>query len=151
MQKLSKFVAEESLSKLRFSELKNIIRIQDEIIYLPPMEIKSNISTIEVKGTHTFDQRIDYYTRVPLKTFSKKDRDAAFGAIEDNGSGGANIFLTIQRTTENYAIKYDSKAVKEKIKDDIRREGVELKQVFKNKGQEDKEDVELNEDEYFDF
>lgn len=151
MQKLSKFVAEESLSRLRFSELKNIIRIQDEVIYLPPMEIKSNISTIEVKGTHTFDQRIDYYTRVPLKTFTKKDKDAAFGAIEDNGSGGANIFLTIKGTTENYSINYDSKAVKDKIKDDIKKEGVELKQVFKNKGQEDKEDVELNEDEYFDF
>src|SRR5690606_12068055 len=54
MQKLSKFVAEESLSKLRFSELNNIIKIQDETIFLPPMDVRSNISTIQIRGTHTF-------------------------------------------------------------------------------------------------
>lgn len=151
MQKLSKFVAEESLSRLRFSELNNIIKIQDQTIFLPPMEVKSNISTIQVRGTHTFDQKIDYYVKVPLRTFSKKDRDEAFGAIEDTGGGGANLFLTIKGTTDDYDIGYDSKAVKEKIKQDIKKEGQELKEVFQNKGRKEKEDVELNEGEYFDF
>ncbi len=151
MQKLSKFVEEESLSSLRFSELNNIINIQDETIYLPPMEVKSNISTIQVRGTHTFDQKIDYYVKVPLRTFSKRDRDEAFGAIEDTGNGGANLFLTIKGTTDEYSINYDSKAVKQKIKEDIKKEGQELREVFQNKGRKETEDVELNENEYFDF
>lgn len=151
MQKLSKFVAEESLSKLRFSELNNIIKIQDETIFLPPMDVRSNISTIQIRGTHTFNQHIDYYVRVPLRTFSKKDKDEAYGAIEDTGNGGANLFLTIKGTTDDYSINYDSKAVKQKIKEDIKKEGQELKEVFQNKGRKEKEDVELNEDEYFDF
>lgn len=151
MQKLSKFVAEESLSKLRFSELRNIIKIKDKTIYLPPMEVKSNVSTIAVRGTHTFDQHIDYYLKVPLRNFRKQDRDAAFGAIEEDGRGSANLFLTIRGTTEDYKIAYDSQAVKQKIKEDIKKEGQELKEVFQNRGQKDKKDVELNEEEYFDF
>ena len=151
MQELSKFVEEESLSKLRFSELRNIIRIQDETIHLPAMEVKSNVSTIEIKGTHTFDQHIDYYLKVPLRNFRKQDRDEAFGAIEDDGKGAANLFLTIRGTTEDYKIAYDSKAVVEKIKGDIKKEGQELKEVFQNKGVRETQDVELNEEEYFDF
>lgn len=151
MQKLSKFVEEESLSKLRFSELRNIIRIQNETIYLPAMEVKSNVSTIEIRGTHTFDQHIDYYLKVPIRNFRKQDRDAAFGAIEDDGKGSANLFLTIRGTTEDYKIAYDSKAVVEKIKDDIKKEGQELKEIFQNKGSKETQNVELNEEEYFDF
>lgn len=151
MQKLSKFVPEESLSKLRFSELRNIIKIRDKTIYLPPMEVKSNVSTITVRGTHTFDQHIDYYLKVPLKNFQKQDKDEAFGAIEEDGKGAANLFLTIRGTTEDYKIAYDAQAVKQKIKEDIKKEGQELKEIFQNKGQKDKQEVELNEDEYFDF
>lgn len=151
MQKLSKFVEEESLSRLRFSELRNIIRIQHGTIHLPAMEVKSNVSTIEIRGTHTFDQHIDYYLKVPLRNFRKQDRDAAFGAIEDDGKGAANLFLTIRGTTEDYKIAYDSKAVVEKIKDDIKKEGQEIKEIFQNKGSRETQDVELNEEEYFDF
>src|SRR5690606_21124016 len=104
--------------------------------------VKSNVSTIQVKGTHTFDQEIDYYIRVPLRDFRKHDRDNAFGAIEDTGSS-ANLFLTIRGTTDDYKIAYDSKAVKEKIKDDIKKEAQELKEVFRNKGKEEKKEVEL--------
>ncbi len=151
MHKLSKFVEEESLAKLRFSELRNIIRIQNETIHLPAMEVRSNVSTIEIRGTHTFDQHIDYYLKVPLRNFRKQDRDAAFGAIEEDGKGAANLFLTIRGTTEDYKIAYDSKAVVEKIKGDIKKEGQELKEIFQNKGSREKQDVELNEEEYFDF
>ncbi len=151
MQQLSKYVEEKSLSRMRFSDIKNNIHIENRTIFLPEMEIKSNVTTIAIKGTHTFDQHIDYQLRVPLRTMSKKDKDEAFGAIEDDGVGKSKLFLTIKGTTEDYIIAYDTKAVRLKIKDDIKKERQELKEVFENKGKEKKKVKELNEDEYFDF
>ena len=45
---------------------------------------------------------------------------------------------------------YNTQAVKQKIKHDIKKEGQELKEIFQNKGKK-KETIELNEDEYIDF
>lgn len=150
MQKLSKYVEEESLARLRFSEIKNLILIDNKTIFLPDMEIQSNVSSIRVNGTHTFDQHIDYHLQVPLRDFRKRDRDETFAVVEEDGST-SNLFLTIKGTTDDYKIAYDTEAVKQKIKQDIKKEGQELKKVFKNKGQTDKKAKELNEEEYFDF
>lgn len=151
IQQLSKYVEEQSLAHMRFSDLKNSIHIEDKTIYLPEMEINSNVTTISVKGTHTFDQRIDYQLKVPLRRMDRKDKDEAFGAIEDDGLGNAKLFLTIKGTTDDYAIGYDTQAVKNKIREDIKKEGQELKDAFKNKGKGEDKVKELSEDEYFDF
>ncbi|MDN5200798.1 AsmA-like C-terminal region-containing protein [Fulvivirgaceae bacterium BMA10] len=150
MQKVSRFIRKESLSHLRFSELRNNIRIENKTIYLPPMEVSSNVRTIEVQGTHTFDQLISYNLKVPIKNASQRDKDEAFGAIEKSGEGQSNLFLSIKGTAKDYRITYDSKAVANKIKGDLKKEGQELKNIFKNKGKK-KETLELNEDEYFEF
>ncbi|MDQ3393522.1 MAG: hypothetical protein M3512_05350 [Bacteroidota bacterium] len=152
MQNLSRFIDEASLSRLRFSDLKNSIHIEKELIYLPPMEIRTNVSTLLLGGTHSFDQVIDYRLQVPLKTVFKKAKDTGdnFDAIDVEGPQGARLFLTIKGTTDDYKIGYDTEAVKQKIKKDIKNEGKELKEIFKNKGKQQKE-TELDEEEYFDF
>jgi hypothetical protein len=152
MQNLSRFIDEKSLTRLRFSDLKNNIHIENEIIFLPPMEVKSNVSTLLIGGTHSFDQVIDYRLHVPLKSVFKKAKDTGqgFEGVEKDGVGGARLFLTIKGTTQDYKIGYDTEAVKQKIKKDIKNEGKELREVIKNKGKPQKE-IELEEEEYFDF
>lgn len=152
MQSLSRFVEEKSLARLRFSDIQNSIHIENKTIFLPPMEVRSNISSILLGGTHTFDQVIDYNLQVPLRNIFRKakDTDEAFGAVEDDGGGNSKLFLTIKGTTDDYKISYDAKAVKNKIKQDIQKEGKELREAFKNKGKTQPE-KELDEEEYFDF
>lgn len=151
MQNLNKYVSEKSLEHLKFSELKNEILIQNRKIHLPEMEVGSNITKIKVSGTHTFDQVINYRLMVPLERFNEKDKDEKFGPIEDDGKGNLHVFLKIEGTTDNYRISYDSQGLKANIKENIKNEGKELKQIFKNKGQEEQEAVELDEEEYFKF
>jgi hypothetical protein len=69
MMELSKFVEEESLEEMRFSKMTNKINIENRTIFLPEMEIRSNVSNILISGTHTFDNNIDYHLSVPLKSF----------------------------------------------------------------------------------
>jgi len=150
MQKVAKFIRNESLDKLRFSEIKNNIHIENKTIYIPSMQVQSNVRTIEVKGTHTFDQKINYYLKVPIRNQDQRDKDETFGAIKKESGGQSHLFLIINGTTDDYKIIYDTDAVKKKIKKGIKDEGQELRDIIENKGEE-KETIELNDDEYFDF
>ncbi len=151
MQKLNKYLDDEGLSKLRFSDLKNDIHIENKTVYIPQMEIKSNLTTIQLSGTHTFDQRIDYRIVTPLRNKKKIDPDEAFGAIEQDNKGQSKLFLKIIGTTDKYEIIYDKEAVKKKIGNDLKKEVQELKDAFKLKGKKKKKELELEKGEYFDF
>jgi hypothetical protein len=112
------------------------------------MEVKSNVTTIQLSGTHTFEQNIDYRVVAPLRNKKKIDPDEAFGAIEDDGSDKAKIFLKITGTTDKYEISYDKEAVKKKIASDLKKEVQELKDAFKLKGQKKKKELELSDEEF---
>ncbi|MDN4166195.1 AsmA-like C-terminal region-containing protein [Cytophagales bacterium LB-30] len=152
MQELAGYVEEENLNHLVFSELKNEISIKNQTVYLPEMTISSNVTSLQISGTHTFDQKIDYSVVVPIRASKRYDKDEAFGAIEDDGTGVPKLFLTIKGTTDDYKIAYDTKRVRKKIKEDIKKEGQELKDLFKKKNEKEADKTqELNEEEYFEF
>jgi hypothetical protein len=148
LKKLSKYLDDEGLSKLRFADLKNEIHIENKTIYLPQMEVKSNVTSIQLSGTHTFDQHIDYRVIAPLRNKKKIDPDEAFGAVEEDGSGKAKVFLKITGTTDVYEVTYDKEAVKKKIASDLKKEVQELKDAFKLKGQKKKRELELSDEEF---
>lgn len=148
MKKLNKYLDDEGLNRLRFADLKNEIHIENKTIYLPLMEVKTNVTTIQVSGTHQFDQHIDYRVIAPLRNKNKIDPDEAFGAVEDDGAGQAKIFLKIVGTTDQYEVSYDKAAVKKKIASDLKKEVQELKDAFKLKGQKKKKELELTDEEF---
>ena len=148
LKKLSKYIDDESLSKLRFGDLKNEIHIENKTIYIPQMDIKSNATDIRLSGTHTFDQQIDYRIVAPLRGKKKIDPDEAFGAIEDDGAGKLKIFLKITGTTDKYEVSLDKDAVKKKITSDLKKEVQELKDAFKQKGIKKKKELELSTEEF---
>jgi len=143
MMKLSKFVEEESLARMRFSRMTNNIRIENQIIYLPEMEIRSNVSNILIKGEHAFDKKIDYRLQVPLKNLLRITRRNDF---DQSARQGMNLMLKITGTTSDYAVSYDGKALKESIKKDFLDEGEEWKNIKKQN-----QEVPELEEEYFDF
>ena len=151
MKKLNKYLNDEGLSKLRFSDIKNEIHIENKTVYIPQMEVRTNVTSIKVSGTHTFDQRIDYRIIAPLRNNKNINYSEAKEALEDDGSGQSKLFLKITGTTDNYSVSYDTESVKKKIVSDLKKEVFELKEAFKNKGTKEKKEIELQEDEYFDW
>ena len=148
LKKLNKYIDDESLNRLRFADLKNEIHIENQTIYIPQMDIRSNATDIRLSGTHTFDQHIDYRVVAPLNNKKKIDPDEAFGAIEDDGSGKPKIFLKITGTTYKYEVSLDKDAVKKKIAGDLKKEVQELKDAFKQKGIKKKKELELSKEEF---
>ena len=151
MQKLAKYVDEDKLDHLTFSELRNEIHVENETIYLPQMEVSSNVTDIKISGTHTFNQDINYRVIAPLNSRKKIDPDEAFGAIEEDRHGRSMLYLKIVGTTDDYNIIYDKESVKQKIASDLKKEVQELKDAFKNKGLDKTKTIELEEDDFFDW
>lgn len=151
LQSLKKYLDDETLSRLRFADLKNDIHIENKIIYIPQMEIRSNATILQVSGTHTFDQKIDYRVIAPLRNRKKIDPDEAFGAIEEDKTGKAKIFLKIIGTTDEFDVSYDKAALKNKLGNDMKKEVQELKEAFRLKGKKKKKELEVEKDDYFDW
>lgn len=148
MGRLERYVGGEDLSKLSFSDIANDIHIEDRSIFIPNMEVQSNVTQLQISGTHTFDQHIAYQVVVPMKTMQKRNEEM-FGAVKDDGSG-SKLYLLITGTTTDYKVEYDTRAVGQKILTDLKKEVKELKDAFKKK-EETREEITLNEEEYFEW
>lgn len=151
MKKLNRYLNDEGLSRLRFSELKNDIHIENKTVYIPQMEVRTNVTSLRLSGTHTFDQRIDYHIVAPLINNKNVNYSEAKSALEEDGAGQTKVYFKITGTTDDYRVSYDTDAVKKKIASDLKNEVKELKEAFKNKGTKQKKELELEADEYFEW
>ena len=137
MQKLSKFVDDVELRNIQFKEIKNTLHIANNQVLIPEMVIRSNLNTISISGTHTFDNAIDYKLKVSLKKYRKKNTSEEENAVEENKEGGTTLFLKVKGIPPNTKISYDTKSVKEKIKDRLKVEKTEMKNLFKKRNLDD--------------
>jgi len=155
MRNLSKFVNEQALENIKFSELKNNFLISNRTVYVPEMVIKSSITTMNVMGTHSFDNQFEYHIKLPLKNYKKKNNLEEEQAIEGNLFTGFYLYLIIKGTPDNFKILYDKSAVKQKIKERWQEEKQEIKELFNKDYQkkqiEKQKPAEVNDDEYFNF
>lgn len=145
MKKLDRYLDDEGLNAIRFADLKNEIHIEKKTIYIPQMEVKTNVSVMQISGTHQFDQRIEYRIVTPLNSKRKINMTEATGAIEEM-EGRSKLFLKITGTTDDYRVQYDTEAVKRKIASDLKKEVQELKDLFKKK--QKKKEAELSKEEF---
>lgn len=150
LSEVSRLTKESDLMNLKFDDIRNEIYIQNRVIYIPKMDVYSNIRTISIEGTHTFDNKIEYHLEIPISG-KKTDRDERFGVVEDPKTGKSRLPILIEGTTSDYTVKYDKQVLKENIKTGVKDELQELKDLIRKKRNDEDESLELEEDEYFDF
>jgi hypothetical protein len=131
--------------------LENTIRIQDRTVFIPLMEVRTNLTNIQLSGKHDFDQRIEYHIVAPFTGKRNINRAEAGTAFVEEKGGQSRLYLKITGTTDNYKVSYDGEAVKNKITGQIKEEVKSLRESFKTKPKEKKKKVEISEDEYFDW
>ncbi|MBX0292506.1 hypothetical protein K3G63_18825 [Hymenobacter sp. HSC-4F20] len=102
LQKLSFLASRATLRHLRFAELQNRLYIQSRTVYVPEMDIRSNVkaaSLIRVTGTHTFDQQLDYHVRIPLLPGLLPTVAAR--------AEGPTLRLAIKGDEQNFTVRYE--------------------------------------------
>jgi len=136
MKSLSRFIALSELENIKFNTIKNQIRIENKTIYIPKMNINCSAFTITAGGEHHFNGKYNYKLKVLLsdvlstKAKRAKKQNTEFGVIEDDGLGRTSIFLNIIGTKNNVKVSYDTKAVKDNIKDKAKDEKSNLKTIL---------------------
>lgn len=134
MLALARFVKMSELKNIRFSKLQNQVEIRNQKIYIPQMQIFTNALNLQLSGTHSFENIIDYKIQLNLlKLLTAKFEKSSGSTVEYDKSteGFLNLYLTMTGPADSPLIRYDKKAVKEKIAGDLKQEKNELKAVLK--------------------
>lgn len=135
---LSNFVELKELKDIKFSTLRNQVFIRHKQIILPNMDINSSALNISGSGIHNFDNHYTYHINVLLsevlarKARQNKKENEEFGVVEDDGLGRTRIPLLIVGFDNDYKITYDTKGVKEIVKESLQKQKNELKTIFKD-------------------
>ena len=100
------------------------------------MEIRSNAVNLSMSGEHSFANAYTYRMKIELseilgrKAKANKKENKEFAFIEEDGRGRTALFLIIKGEGDDVKIKYDSKSVKEHIKEDLKAEKNNLKGIL---------------------
>lgn len=150
---LARFIKLEELEDIKFQKLSNHIEIKNRVITIPKMEINSSAANIKMSGTHDFDNMVDYHFVVDLddlrarKATAAKKENGDFGEEITDGVHRRRLFISMKGSLDNPDISYDRKGNIEQIKDDLKQERQNLRQIlneefgwFKGKKDEDKKD-----------
>ena len=121
---------ESRLRHIEFEELNNTIRIVDGKVIIPTMEVRSTAMNVNVSGVHGFDDQVDHHINFRLADLlTKKNKDAEFGEVIDDGTG-MRIFLRMYGHTSDLHIENDRKGLAEFRKHRRQERNQELKEII---------------------
>lgn len=116
------------LKQVRFSTLENVIEIKNRIITIPLMDIRSSAMDISVRGTHSFDNVVDYTLGFRLRDILlKKEKE---WQEEDDGLG-KQMFLSMKGDASQPTFALDKSASKENRVVKMEEEKANMKALLK--------------------
>lgn len=124
------------LERVRFTRLRNFFEITDETLYIPVMFIQSSALNLELSGSHTFNNYLDYFIKVNAgQAIANKigRHDSDLDILPARRKGFFNLYYTVKGPLESYAVESDKRAVKNDFKrSEYRKERVrrELEVLF---------------------
>jgi hypothetical protein len=121
------------LSNVQFAKLSNEISIRNGVISIPQMAIKSSAIDLNVNGTHTFDNEIDYAMDFALSDLLQlKDRKEPYNEyVKRDNEGKTRIYLTMKGTTDDFEMDLVKTDLKFSLKEKVVQEKNEVKGILK--------------------
>lgn len=145
LKALSDYAEVEELENIRFSDMQNTIHIENSIISIPKMLVRNSVFDLSLKGTHTFDNQIDYSVglkmgEVLFGSRKRKKGDGEFDAFlnEQKDEDDPTIYIKMSGAIDNPNMSIDKAAIGQSIKQDLRQQGQELKNILKKEPEEKK-------------
>lgn len=137
LESLAKYVELKDLQKIKFSTLQSHLEVKNRVITISKTSIQNSALNLEFYGTHTFDNMIDYHIKLLLsellakKPGKNKQLDDELSFVENDPDNKRCVFLLMTGNISDPVIKYDRKAMKDKVKEDIKAEKQNLKNILK--------------------
>jgi len=136
LEYLSEYVKLAELKHVKFSSLQTHVAIRNQTIYISKTSVKNTALDLELSGSHTFDNVIDYRIKLRLSDWlakrpgKTKQLDEELNETENDPENRRCVFLHMTGTVDKPVITYDRKAMKQKIKEDIKEEKNTLKKIL---------------------
>ena len=131
---MSRFISVDELQNVKFDTLRNQLSIRDSKLIIPKMSVSSSILNVQVFGEHAFDQEMDYHVNLLLNDLlrrkAKKKKTFDGHEIVDE-KGKTRLFLWVRGRPGDLKVGFDKREVRKKLKDDFKKEGQTIKQLFK--------------------
>lgn len=138
LTELSAFAKIDDLKNVKFKTLKNTIEIFDQTIFIPRMRIENNALNLEIEGTHTFGNYMQYSMSLSvaelLATKANWIARKAEKRLEQNKDGGLTAYIIMEGTPDQLKIRYDRSTVKENVKEEAKKEKKKFIKALKGEG-----------------
>jgi hypothetical protein len=121
---------ENNLLDLHFQSLQNTLTIQNGVLTIPRMTIASNALTVNLAGTHNFNNQVDYHFDFNLRDIKKVKVETEFGDVVDDGTG-LRLFAHMYGDLDNPTIKWDKEQKQLLAKETVEQEKLTAKQMLK--------------------
>lgn len=151
---MSRFIDVEELNRVQFDTLRNQLSIQNGKLLIPRMSVSSSILNVQVFGEHGFNQEMDYHVNLLLTDLlrRKRKKTKSFDGHEIiDEKGKTRLFLWIRGLPGDLKVGFDKREVRKKLKDDFKKEGQTIKQLFKEEFGGNKEKQPEAEEETIEF
>jgi hypothetical protein len=118
------------LKDIAFASLENNITIKNSLVTIPKMEIASSVLDMNISGTHSFDNVIDYRFDFKFRDLIASEKNSEFGEVIDDGSG-IRLFLKMYGTLENPILEWDKEKKKKSTQEYRQEEKKQIKEMLK--------------------
>ncbi|HYG50909.1 MAG TPA: AsmA-like C-terminal region-containing protein, partial [Flavobacteriales bacterium] len=102
---------EQRVRNLKFDELKNELTIKEGVLTIPKMQISSNALNVNVAGTHSFENNIDYHFNFRFLELKARNYESEFGEVKDDGTG-IKVYIHMFGNLDNPQYAWDKEEKK---------------------------------------
>jgi len=137
LENLAKYIELKELQNIKFNTLNCHLAISNRVIDISKTKINNSALNVEFYGTHDFENNINYHIKLLLSDLlakrpgKNKKLDDELLLTENDPENKRCVFINMKGNIDNPVITYDRKAMKEKIKEDIKNEKHNLKSILK--------------------
>lgn len=134
VKELSSFIEMSELENIHFQKIENDFFIRNNVLFLPQMDVRSTAADLSVNGRHSFDNKYEYHVKMLLSQLlsrkRKKNPVTEFGAVQDDGLGRTSLLLKVESKGDEMKVGYDVKAAGQEIKNNLKAERKNLKNIL---------------------
>lgn len=136
LEALGEYVDLKELKHVKFATLQTHVDIHDEAVYLSKTVVKNSALDLDISGWQTFDSKIDYHVKLRLSDWlakrpgKSKQLDEELTEVENDPENKRCVFIKMTGTLDKPVISYDRKAMKQKLREDIKEEKQNLKKML---------------------
>jgi hypothetical protein len=130
---LSRFIDVDELQNIQFETLENNILIRENQVIIPAMDVHTNALNLSASGTHEFNNHYDYRLKLKLSELlynkARGRRNSEFNIAADE-SDTRTLFLKVRNDASGTKVEMDREQAAQKIRNDLKEEKNELKQIL---------------------